>query len=155
MISKSQNEPILGEPHRRRMQDRVTDELDHGPGGQGQGKRRLVWGYRVELEVRVYRDSLRTDGHQVWLAVDLVGFRAVVMMAVTVVVPLGALEVGRMAMRHAVPDLRQENAEAENQQEYRAGEAGPAEAMHGRQGSTGLDRMSTRSPRGAGGGGQG
>ncbi len=154
VTSEDQHGPTPGKRHRRCRFRRVQEELGHGPGGEGEEKRRLGGGYRVELEVRVDRHSLRTDGQHVWLAVDLIGFRAVVMVAVTTVaVPPRGLEVGlRMAMRQTVPDLRQENTEAENQQEYRAGEAGPAEAMHGRQGNTGLDRMSTRTPRGAGGG---
>jgi len=146
VISKSQDEPIPGEHNRRRMLSRVEDERDHGPVGQGQEKRSLC-GYRVELEVRVQHDGLHTDGRHVWSAVDLVGLRAVVVVAVTVVVRLEARVPGRIAMRRAVPDLRRQDSEAEDQQERQAGKARPPEGMHGGQDSTARPDVHT-APRG-------
>jgi hypothetical protein len=48
---------------------------------------------------------------------------------------------GGIPMRQAVPDLRYENGEAQDQPKKQRGMARPAEVMHGRQDSTSRDTM--------------
>jgi hypothetical protein len=140
VVSPSQDKVILAKGGRGPRLGRVEDELDHGLRGQEQGQRGLGRRCRAKVEVRVYSGGVRACGHHGSVAVRRNG-RPAVMVVVYVEGGVRCGMQGGIPMRQAVPDLRQENGEAQDQPEKQSGKARPAEVMHGRQDSTTRDTM--------------
>lgn len=93
-------------------------------------------GAKVEVRVHLRAVCCRHAS----LAVRRIGGHAVVMI-VRLEVRARTVMRGRMTMRQAVPDLRYEGSEAQDQPEDQGEQARPAEAMHGRQDSTSSGMM--------------
>jgi hypothetical protein len=113
VVSPSQDKVILAKGGRGPRLGRVEDELDHGLRGQEQGQRGLGRRSRAKVEVRVHSGSVWGCYHRVVVAVRCSGCRAVI-----VVVPVqGSVWLGMrggIPMRQTVPDLRQENGDAQD-----------------------------------------